>query len=487
MTLIASIKDHPSYKKYSVSWSDDVSPAFFKLLELYNQKSLDIYFRDPTSNKWEVCVGRREYDASRAIGIYIAFRFTSNGIEYKFNHNISSLVLSSVRGKLTEKRISELNELELLSNFVTEYNISRLPHIPTDYTNTETPHLDSFFSAMIASYQIDRNDWYISYQKIVSTVLSAKNETDISDQLLRDLWYSRDNYISSLKQGALSKEEFELSKSTLKNITKKIINSQSLVTYQECVEDLQKLKDDGKVKDLHKALLNRVFAVAAPQHFSTTVTKDAFEYICSYFTQNWGFKYKYSNWFSANIKLKEFIRNNLNHEYDELLINIVLWVIYKEKHLSDLASRESDITLKTAIRKQVESIEIQFREAELERQFIQWLHNSEYCHYAISSQSEDLGRAHIRDVVLKSKETNTTLIAELKFKSNAKEDIEAAIGQLLRYALYPNTEDCSEIWVVGGNYPLTDELTWFNEIKKHVNLKLKYFYKDPQSNQFFEE
>ncbi|WP_249930265.1 hypothetical protein [Pseudoalteromonas sp. S4389] len=104
MTLIASIKDHPSYKKYSVSWSDDVSPAFFKLLELYNQKSLDIYFRDPTSNKWEVCVGRREYDASRAIGIYIAFRFTSNGIEYKFNHNISSLVLSSVRGKLTEKR-----------------------------------------------------------------------------------------------------------------------------------------------------------------------------------------------------------------------------------------------------------------------------------------------------------------------------------------------------------------------------------------------
>lgn len=115
------------------------------------------------------------------------------------------------------------------------------------------------------------------------------------------------------------------------------------------------------------------------------------------------------------------------------------------------------------------------------------MHNSEYCHYAISSQSEDLGRAHIRDVVLKSKETNTTLIAELKFKSNAKEDIEAAIGQLLRYALYPNTEDCSEIWVVGGNYPLTDELTWFNEIKKHVNLKFKYFYKDPKNNQFFEE
>lgn len=220
---------------------------------------------------------------------------------------------------------------------------------------------------MISSCQIDRNDWYIGYQKIVSTVANAKNETDISEQLLWDLWYSRDNYISSLKQGALSKEEFELSKSTLKNITKKIISSQSLVTYQECVEDLQKLKDDGKVKYLHEALLNRVFAVAAPQHFSTTVTKDAFEYICSYFTQKWGFKYKYTNWLDANIKLKEFIHANLGDDYDELLINIVLWVIYEEKHLSDLASRESDITLKTAIRKQVESIEIQFREAELER------------------------------------------------------------------------------------------------------------------------
>lgn len=202
--------------------------------------------------------------------------------------------------------------------------------------------------------------------------------------------------------------------------------------------------------------------------------------------KNGGVKYKYSNWFDANIKLKEFIHANLGDDYDELLINIVLWVIYEEKHLSDLASRESDITLKTAIRKQVESIEIQFREAELEGQFIQWLHNSEYRHNTITKQSEDLGRAHIRDVVLKNTETSANIVAELKFKSNAKEDIEAAIGQLLRYAFYPGTEDCSEIWVVGGNYPLTDDLTWFNEIKKHVNLKLKYFYKDRQSNQFFE-
>ena len=476
MTLTDTIKALQSYKKHSESWDDNLTSKFLDLLELYNQKSLDIYFRDPI-NKWEICVGRRECDSNRAEGIYIVFRFINNRIEYKLNYRSNSYNFTPNRGSLTEINLLKLYEFECLDNFLAEFNVTRTANTPKDYLNSETKYLDSFFSAMTTACKTERHDWYISYQKIVSTVLSAKNETDISDQLLRDLWYSRDNYISSLKQGALSKEEFELSKSTLKNITKKIINSQSLVTYQECVEDLQKLKDDGKVKDLHKALLNRVFAVAAPQHFSTTVTKDAFEYICSYFTQNWGFKYKYSNWFSANIKLKEFIRNNLNHEYDELLINIVLWVIYKEKHLSDLASRESDITLKTAIRKQVESIEIQFREAELERQFIQWLHNSEYCHYAISSQSEDLGRAHIRDVVLKSKETNTTLIAELKFKSNAKEDIEAAIGQLLRYALYPNTEDCSEIWVVGGNYPLTDELTWFNEIKKHVNLKLKYFYK----------
>ena len=484
--LIASIKDHPSYKKYSVNWTDDVSPAFFKLLELYNQKSLDIYFRDPV-NKWEICVGRRERDAGRAIGSYIVFRFTNTGIEYKFKFNVNSLVLAPDKGKLTEQTLSGRNELEHLNNFIAKFNITRTPNIPTDYANTEALHLDSFFSAMISSYKLERHDWYIGYQKIVSAVSNAKNETDISDQLLWDLWYSRDNDISSLKQGSLSKEEFELSKNTLKSITKKIINSQSLVTYQECKEELQKLKDDGKVKYLHIALLNRVFAAAAPQHFSTTVTKDAFEYICSYFTQKWGFKYKYSNWFDANIRLKEFIRNNLEHEYDELLINIILWVIYEEKHLNDLALEEDDLTLKTAIRKQVESIEVQYREAELEGQFIQWLHNSKYRHNTIAKQSEDLGRAHIRDVVLKNTETNANIVAELKFKTNAKEDIEAAIGQLLRYALYPNTEDCSEIWIVGGNYPLTDDLTWFNEIKKHVNLKLKYFYKDPQSNQFFEE
>ena len=483
--LIASIKDHPSYKKYSVNWTDDVSPAFFKLLELYNQKSLDIYFRDPV-NKWEICVGRRERDACRAIGSYIVFRLTNTGIEYKFKFNVNSLVLAPDKGKLTEQTLSGSNEIEHLNNFIAKFNITRTPNIPTDYANTEALHFDSFFSAMISSYRLERHDWYMGYQKIVSAVSSAKNETDISDQLLWDLWYSRDNDISSLKQGSLSKEEFELSKNTLKSITKKIINSQSLVTYQECKEELQKLKDDGKVKYLHIALLNRVFAAAAPQHFSTTVTKDAFEYICSYFTQKWGFKYKYSNWFDANIRLKEFIRNNLEHEYDELLINIILWVIYEEKHLNDLALEEDDLTLKTAIRKQVESIEVQYREAELEGQFIQWLHNSEYRHNTILKQNEDLARAHIRDVVLKNTETNANIVAELKFKSNAKEDIEAAIGQLLRYALYPNTEDCSEIWVVGGNYPLTDDLAWFSEIKKHVNLKLKYFYKDPQSNQFFE-
>lgn len=483
--LIASIKDHPSYKKYSVNWTDDVSPAFFKLLELYNQKSLDIYFRDPV-NKWEICVGRRERDACRAIGSYIVFRFTNTGIEYKFKFNVNSLVLATDKGKLTEQTLSGSNEIEHLNNFIAKFNITRTPNIPTDYANTEALHLDSFFSAMISSYKLERHDWYIGYQKIVSAVSSAKNETDISDQLLWDLWYSRDNDISSLKQGSLSKEEFELSKNTLKSITKKIINSQSLVTYQECKEELQKLKDDGKVKYLHIALLNRVFAAAAPQHFSTTVTKDAFEYICSYFTQKWGFKYKYSNWFDANIRLKEFIRNNLEHEYDELLINIILWVIYEEKHLNDLALEEDDLTLKTAIRKQVESIEVQYREAELEGQFIQWLHNSKYRHNTIAKQSEDLGRAHIRDVVLKNTETNANIVAELKFKSNAKEDIEAAIGQLLRYALYPGTEACSEIWIIGGNVPLTEDLTWFSEIKKNINLELKYFYKEPQNNQFFE-
>lgn len=48
----------------------------------------------------------------------------------------------------------------------------------------------------------------------------------------------------------------------------------------------------------------------------------------------------------------------------------------------------------------------------------------------------------------------------IKFKSNAKEDIEATISQLLRYALYLGTEDCSKIWIVGSNSPLTDDLTW---------------------------
>ena len=484
MTIIATIKDHPSYKKYSVNWKHKISPAFFKLLALYNQKSLDIYFRDP-SNKWEVCVGRRELDASRAIGIYIAFRFTNSGIEYKFNYNINSLILTPSKGKLTEQTTSGLNKLEFLSHFIAEFNITRLPNIPSDYNNTETPHFDTFFSAMISSCQTNRHDWYIGYQKTVSNVSKLTSEAEISDQLLSDLWYSRDNSISSLKQGSLSQDEYQSSKSVLKSITKKIIDSQSSFTYNECKKELQKLKDNGKVRVLHQALLNRTFSAVAPQYFSTTATKDALKYICSYFTQNWGFKYQYTNWFDANVRLKEFIRNNLDHEYDELLINIVLWVIYEEKYLKDLELKEHDSTLKTALRKAIESIEIEYREAELEGQFIQWLRNSTYNHKTILWQSRDLGGVHIRDVVLKNTEDNVTIVAELKFKSNAKEDIEAAIGQLFRYVLYPGTESCSEIWIVGGNYPLTDDLTWFSEIRNNTNLELKYFYKDSQSNQFF--
>lgn len=483
MTLTDTIKALPSYKKHSASWDDNLTSKFLDLLELYNQKGLDIYFRDPI-NKWEICVGRRECDSNRAEGIYIVFRFINNRIEYKLNYRSNSYSFTPNRGSLTEISLLKLNEFECLDNFLAEFNVTRTANTPKDYLNSETKYLDSFFSAMTTACKTERHDWYIGYQKVVSELSNIKNESEISDKLLLDLWYSRDNHISSLQQGALSKEEFESSKNILRSITKKVIDAQSYAIYSESIDLLQKLKDEGKVRCLHKALLNRVFSAINPQNFSTTVTKEAFEYICSYFTKKWGFKYKYSNWFDANIKLKEFIHANLGDDYDELLINIVLWVIYEEKHLSDLASRESDITLKTAIRKQVESIEIQFREAELERQFIQWLHNSEYHQYAISSQSEDLGRAHIRDVVLKCKETNTTLIAELKFKSNAKEDIEAAIGQLLRYALYPGTEGCNEIWIVGGNSPMAEDLIWFNTIKNYINLELRYFYKDSQSNLF---
>jgi len=52
-------------------------------------------------------------------------------------------------------------------------------------------------------------------------------------------WYSRDNHIASLQQGALSKEEFESSKNILRSITKKVIDAQSYATYSESIDLLQ--------------------------------------------------------------------------------------------------------------------------------------------------------------------------------------------------------------------------------------------------------
>ncbi|CAM3059717.1 hypothetical protein PSDI105340_18045 [Pseudoalteromonas distincta] len=135
----------------------------------------------------------------------------------------------------------------------------------------------------------------------------------------------------------------------------------------------------------------------------------------------------------------------------------------------------------TYIRRAISEKVCERKEQFMEDNFVQWykLKNPEL---VIKRQYHDL--SFKRDIVIVDGSKKIT--AELKYKRTATEEIEAAIGQLLRYGYYPDVEPSDEFWIVGSKKPTKEDVAWFHKLKENLWFKLKYYYLNEDQKSFIE-
>ncbi|MFV8449766.1 McrB family protein [Vibrio campbellii] len=183
--------------------------------------------------------------------------------------------------------------------------------------------------------------WHTGYKRTCETI---QNDPDITDETLALIWYQRNNYVSSLMQGAPSQEEFERVKSSLRELTLRIKAEPSAEMYIEAQRVMLEYKSKQLLNKNYKALLNRAFGAIAPRVCVSTVDRDylfkALDYLNDRF--NLGMSLK-GNWFELNQEYTSALKAHLPEGYDHFLVNMATWQVYeglKENRLGDGEVRE---------------------------------------------------------------------------------------------------------------------------------------------------
>ena len=167
-----------------------------------------------------------------------------------------------------------------------------------------------------------------------------KNPT--SDESLTLIWFTRDNLVSRIMQGAPSKVEFESAKAFFREITLLIVDNPTNETYQLVTRKFVQAVHDGVISKNYKTLLNRAFATISPQTVTSAVRESNFNLSAKYLNQEYqlGLTLK-GTWCEKNIALKQALLKHFPASIDPYHVNMAIW------HLSAELEKEKSTTKST--------------------------------------------------------------------------------------------------------------------------------------------
>ncbi|MFH8133246.1 AAA family ATPase [Pantoea osteomyelitidis] len=177
-----------------------------------------------------------------------------------------------------------------------------------------------------------------------------------TDDLVKRLWYERDNGIASIRQGVPSLAEYQQSLPRLRELTERIRLQPNEVTYQYVGDALKQAKETGLLKRMYWSLRNRVFAAFSPENYTSTVDENAFNKVAEFLNQHYHLGLVLTgNWLQKNYELKQAIHAqspNTNPYY----VNMAIWHLYEllrerdseqiqEKVPSNTSTASSELTV----------------------------------------------------------------------------------------------------------------------------------------------
>jgi len=169
-----------------------------------------------------------------------------------------------------------------------------------------------------------------------------------NDDLVKRLWYERDNGIASIRQGVPSLAEYQLSLPLLRELTERVRQQPNEATYQYVGSALQQAKETGQLKRMYWSLRNRVFAAFSPENYTSTVDENAFNKAAEFLNQHFNLGLVLTgNWLQKNYELKQAIHAQ-SPNTDPYYVNMAIWHLYELLRERDNEQKQEKVASTTS-------------------------------------------------------------------------------------------------------------------------------------------
>lgn len=183
----------------------------------------------------------------------------------------------------------------------------------------------------LAEYKdYSHSEWNSRYREFTALLQQTQTFSEPeTDDLVKRLWYERDNGIASIRQGVPSLAEFQQSLPLLRELTERIHHQPDEQTYQYVEAALKQAKETGQLKRMYWSLRNRVFAAFTPETCTSTVDENAFTKAATFLNEQFSLGLTLAgNWLQKNHELKGAINGQLP-DVDPYYVNMAIWHLYE--------------------------------------------------------------------------------------------------------------------------------------------------------------
>ncbi|MGF1760079.1 AAA family ATPase [Photobacterium sagamiensis] len=169
--------------------------------------------------------------------------------------------------------------------------------------------------------------WYRSYVEACERAKIIRQTGVIEDDDVPLLWLRKSNGIASVGQGFMYKSEFETNSEFLKQLSLEIIQNPTKAVYHSVVE---RWKIDGEFKRNLWAVINRLFAVANPEKFTSIIGQSYLNDVFIGLHKQFQLPISTSNnWIRDNETLLKAVTPYIRSDWDVYTRNILLWRLYE--------------------------------------------------------------------------------------------------------------------------------------------------------------
>jgi 5-methylcytosine-specific restriction protein B len=316
--VLAIVKDYVEAK----------SPTLSELLEIF-PKSIQgsrgvIITADEFAEKTEQNKDKRFYNTPDKLLV------TSDGVT----------VFVCTQWSSTENRKNFDNFLETASNL--------------GYEISEVNKVMKSIKELYEEYSLDPNDAWIKRYKSVCNQLGeckGRSSSEYDSALIELIWKTSDNGVSGVAPGFIYDDEYPKLLEDLPRILSSIVEKPDADTYKDVSAWARKAKADGKFKTIKKGVINRVFASAAPEIYSTVLNIKDLKALASRLNSQYGMKIEESgSWIVINQSLVAEIKAQGLQDEDIYYVNTFIWKLYdmfvqnKERHKEEVDNPNDEVS-----------------------------------------------------------------------------------------------------------------------------------------------